>query len=51
MTMQVASVLGRIRQACHYEYLVVGDTTKRPVLSMRLVAVKELRDVCVDYPG
>ena len=35
MTIQVASVLARIRQACYYGHLVIGDKTKGFVLFVK----------------
>ena len=35
MTMRVASVVGRIRRACHYGSLVIKDVTERSVLEVQ----------------
>ena len=35
MTIWVTSVLGRIRQACHYESLVIGDVIEKFVLIVK----------------
>ena len=35
MTMQVISVLGRFRQACHFESLVIGDMIEGFVLFVK----------------
>ena len=35
MTMQVATILGRIGQVCHYGSLVIKDVTKRSILVVK----------------
>ena len=35
MTMQVASIVGRIRQVSNYESLVIRDVTERSVLMVK----------------
>ena len=49
ITMQVASVVGRVKQACHYGSLVIRDVTERVVLMVKVSDSQWLLEDCVGF--
>ena len=51
MTMRVALVMGRIREACHDRSLVIKDVTERSILVVKGCDIQGLLEDYEDLPG